>query len=259
MAALGDLIIICAVGLVIAVLSLVLSKTPATLPFARRVPSSRPSATAPRRGRRVPSRPGLPVPFTTGASCSAGVSGSPGHAARQTVSTAPTTASSRPLRDSTQCLSPGQAPGQVVVRGFLLLGVRYLFAARRPSADPGPPAPATQRLDRAHMLLNVNEGREQRPRDSVSPSPREVRRAVYERDGGQCAECGSNSIFNMTTSCRWPWAAPRRSTTSSCFAEAATARRALTCRTYRVRCPPAEPTVLQTMTAQPSTACLNKT
>ena len=140
-AALGDLIIICAVGLVIAVLSLVLSKTPATLPFARRVPSSRPSATAPRRGRRVPSRPGLPVPFTTGASCSAGVSGSPGHAARQTVSTAPTTASSRPLRDSTQCLSPGQAPGQVVVRGFLLLGVRYLFAARRPSADPGPPAP----------------------------------------------------------------------------------------------------------------------
>ena len=26
---------------------------------------------------------------------------------------------------------------------------------------------------------------------SASPSPREVRRSVFERDGGQCAECGS--------------------------------------------------------------------
>ena len=41
MAALGDLIIICVVGFVIvAILSLVLSKTPATPPFARRVPTS---------------------------------------------------------------------------------------------------------------------------------------------------------------------------------------------------------------------------
>jgi hypothetical protein len=40
-AALGDLIIICVVGFVIvAILSLVLSKTPATPPFARRVPTS---------------------------------------------------------------------------------------------------------------------------------------------------------------------------------------------------------------------------
>jgi hypothetical protein len=40
-AALGDLIIICVVGFVIvAILSLVLSKTPATPRFARRVPTS---------------------------------------------------------------------------------------------------------------------------------------------------------------------------------------------------------------------------
>jgi HNH endonuclease len=51
---------------------------------------------------------------------------------------------------------------------------------------------AAQRLDRAHMLLNVEEGHSPRVRSRREPIPREVRRAVFERDGGKCAQCGSN-------------------------------------------------------------------
>lgn len=50
---------------------------------------------------------------------------------------------------------------------------------------------AAQKLDRAHMLLNVDEGNATRPRGRREPIPREVRRAVFERDGGKCTECGS--------------------------------------------------------------------
>jgi 5-methylcytosine-specific restriction endonuclease McrA len=50
---------------------------------------------------------------------------------------------------------------------------------------------AAQKLDRAHMLLNIDEGRAARPRGRREPIPREVRRAVFERDGGKCAECRS--------------------------------------------------------------------
>jgi HNH endonuclease len=50
---------------------------------------------------------------------------------------------------------------------------------------------SAQKLDRAHMLLNIEEGRSVRPRGRRDPIPREVRRAVFERDGGKCIQCGS--------------------------------------------------------------------
>jgi hypothetical protein len=51
---------------------------------------------------------------------------------------------------------------------------------------------SAQRLDRAHMLLNAEEGQAPEARSRRVPIPREVRRAVFERDGGKCAQCGSS-------------------------------------------------------------------
>ena len=51
---------------------------------------------------------------------------------------------------------------------------------------------SAQRLDRAHMLLNVEEGQARRVRGGRESIPREMRRAVFERDGGKCAQCGTN-------------------------------------------------------------------
>jgi 5-methylcytosine-specific restriction endonuclease McrA len=42
------------------------------------------------------------------------------------------------------------------------------------------------------MLLNFEEGQAPRVRGKGETIPREMRRAVFERDGGKCAQCGSN-------------------------------------------------------------------
>lgn len=50
---------------------------------------------------------------------------------------------------------------------------------------------ATQRLDRAHLLLNIDEGRAAKPRGRRESIPREIRRAIFARDGGKCVDCGN--------------------------------------------------------------------
>lgn len=47
---------------------------------------------------------------------------------------------------------------------------------------------AKRRLERAHTVLNAEQSL-QRRRESI---PRELRRAVFQRDGGRCRQCGAD-------------------------------------------------------------------
>jgi hypothetical protein len=58
-------------------------------------------------------------------------------------------------------------------------------------------------LEHAHVLLNVEQGQAAPLPRQRQPIPREVRQAVFQRDGGRCAECGSD--FDIQYDHVIPW------------------------------------------------------
>lgn len=58
-------------------------------------------------------------------------------------------------------------------------------------------------LEHAHALLNVEQGHAAPVPRQRQPIPREVRQAVYQRDGGRCVECASD--FDIQYDHVIPW------------------------------------------------------
>jgi hypothetical protein len=58
-------------------------------------------------------------------------------------------------------------------------------------------------LDRAHVLLDVEQGRSAEMPRRRQPIPREVRQEVFARDGGRCVECQSD--FDLQYDHVIPW------------------------------------------------------
>jgi 5-methylcytosine-specific restriction endonuclease McrA len=183
-AAIGDLLIVCAIGFVlVAALSLMLAKTPATPPFARRAATS--------GSPQLRQDPNASFLYDRGflfrrriwfvGTCCPPLridAAHYGHFSAVQRQHPVVVARSGPrvwwwLEDSFYWES-----GSYTQRDVLAL------VRDRQRRD-------AQRMDRAHMMLNVDEGHQQRPQGQRQPILREVRRAVFERDGGQCAECSS--------------------------------------------------------------------
>jgi hypothetical protein len=61
----------------------------------------------------------------------------------------------------------------------------------------------SRELDRAHVLLNVEQGLAAPAPRQRQPVPREVRQAVFARDGGRCVDCQSN--FDLQYDHVIPW------------------------------------------------------